>query len=177
MKIIVKDYNILIAKRLTAILVAVVFVLGMMYMPVEIYAGETNAAGDAIVTDTTGTSDGAAAPETEPAGADEEGVAPETDAGTVVEATTGTEEPAVESEETSTEVVEELNDALTVLIALSIKGRSGEADLITFLQVTQGEVFRVDEHRIATSPHPIQLSSGDTGIGMVAIAEEKDGID
>lgn len=38
----VKEYNMLIAKRLTAILVAVVFVLGMMYMPAEIFAAETD---------------------------------------------------------------------------------------------------------------------------------------
>lgn len=107
----VKEYNMLIAKRLTAILVAVVFVLGMMYMPAEIFAVETDAVDNAVVTDTTGTSDEAVAPETEPAGA-EEGVTSDTGADTATEETTGTEEEPVEA---STEkVVEELNDALTV---------------------------------------------------------------
>ena len=77
----VKEYNVLIAKRLTAILVAVVFVLGMMYMPAGVYAVETDATGDAVVTDTTGTSDEAVAPEAEPAG-EEEGVTSETGADT-----------------------------------------------------------------------------------------------
>ena len=53
----VEEKNRQIAKRLTAMLVAVVFVFGMMYMPAEIYAVETDSAGDAVVTDTIGTSD------------------------------------------------------------------------------------------------------------------------
>ena len=48
MKRLAEEKNIHIVKRLTAILVAVVFVFGMMYMPAGIYAAEPEAAGDTI---------------------------------------------------------------------------------------------------------------------------------
>ena len=70
-----------------------------------------------------------------------------------------------------------LDDALTVFIALSSEGCAGKTDLVTFLEVAQGEGIGFDEHCIAAGPHPVQLTIGDAGIGMVAITEKEDGMD
>ena len=105
-----------IAKRLVAILTAVVFALGMIYMPTGVYGVETDTTDDSVVTNASETTDETLAPEVE-ADVAEEGVAPETDADTVAEETMGTEdeEPVGESELASTEAaVGELNEALTV---------------------------------------------------------------
>ena len=106
-----------IAKRLVAILTAVVFALGIIYMPTGVYGVETDTTDDTVVTNAIEATDETVAPEAEADAEEEEGVAPETDADVVDEETTGTEgeEPVVESEVTSTgAAVEELNDALTV---------------------------------------------------------------
>ena len=43
-----KENNMQISKRLTAILVAVVFVFGTMFIPTEIFAVEPDASGDVV---------------------------------------------------------------------------------------------------------------------------------
>ena len=107
----VEEKNRQIAKRLTAMLVAVVFVFGMMYMPAEIYAVETDSAGDAVVTDTTGTSDEAEKAEINGEVGENETLAP--DETTIEDSTV---EEVVENEELATgeNSIDELTDALTV---------------------------------------------------------------
>ncbi len=102
----------LIAKRLTAILVAVVFVLGMMYMPAEIFAVETDAADDAVVTDTAGTSDEAVSSDSSIGAAETEAEVPE-EAATEEKAA---EEEAITDEEAAVNgsSIDELSDAITV---------------------------------------------------------------
>ena len=108
----VKEYNILIAKRLTAILVAVVFVFGTAVIPTGIYGTETEtpAAYDqaASVVET-------AVPEAEQMAADEDSAAsdeaveePQAEA---EEPSAEAEDPVADAEDISTEeIVEELND-------------------------------------------------------------------
>ena len=118
--------NMTIAKRLTAMLVAVVFVFGTAVIPAEIYGTEADTPeADYQTTEAVETAE----PEEEAAGEEttapeEDSIAPEedatveepqeTDADELQEAEELAAEEEEIAEEPSEEVIEELNDALTV---------------------------------------------------------------
>ena len=112
----VKEYNILIAKRLTAILVAVVFVLGIAVIPAEIHGTETDpsATGTQVTEATEAVTLDAEQSMTDEdvAAADDEAATEEQEAAEADEATV--EETAGEDNTVNTEAIGEMENALTV---------------------------------------------------------------